>query len=143
MNAARGAGPRPWLAIAIAAALVFFAVGLSHDADRIFSAEGWTFHVILRKSESIVAFFVVGYALDRATIERRRRFSFGTATLAIALYSGMLEIAQWLHGAQEGLGWNAVDVACGAIGGALADTLLVIQRRRAARARRPRRTSRA
>jgi VanZ family protein len=44
--------------------------------------------------------------------------------LIIALYSAGIEYGQWLHGSKEGLVWNAIDTACGALGGALAVAVL-------------------
>jgi hypothetical protein len=41
-------------------------------------------------------------------------------TILVALYSAAIEYGQWLEGSTEGLRWNAVDVACGALGGYLA-----------------------
>jgi hypothetical protein len=40
-----------------------------------------------------------------------------------AAYSAAIEVGQYLNTAREGLWWNAFDVACGALGGAIAIAL--------------------
>ena len=73
----------------------------------------------LRKLYSIVAFALVGYLADRGLREWGREANVAGCALGVALYSAAIEAGQALHGSQEGLLWNAVDVACGAIGGVL------------------------
>lgn len=74
-----------------------------------------TVRVILRKVYSVIAFAVVGFFADKALPRRGKRAL--RATLAIAAFSTLIEIAQYLHGTREGLLSNLFDVACGALGG--------------------------
>jgi hypothetical protein len=102
-----------WIVFAVAA-IVLFASALSGDVYDATSPPAFAGHVLLRKLYSIIAFAVVGAAYAYA----RRGARPLDAALAIALYSGGIEIGQWFTG-DEPLGWNLFDVGCGAIGGAL------------------------
>jgi hypothetical protein len=79
---------------------------------------GLSLHVALRKFYSIIAFAIVGLLAEQALPRSHRPVL--RMTLLIALYSAAIEYAQWRNGSTEGLGWNAFDVACGAVGGWLA-----------------------
>jgi len=107
---------RAWWAIAAAVlgALLVWA-SLSH---RVYSLtvpgdETWT-----RKVLSVGAFALAAYVGDRALGPSRHRL-----LRAVALGAGLsalIEIEQKLHHSHEGLLSNALDVACGALGGWLA-----------------------
>jgi hypothetical protein len=85
--------------------------------------------VLLRKFYSIVAFAVIGFVVDKA-LPRTRRPAL-RAAIIVAAFSAVIEVAQKLHGAREGLLSEAIDVACGALGGWLAVTIAgAITRRR-------------
>lgn len=71
---------------------------------------------VLRKTYSVVAFAIVGFFV--APLVRRRNRILGDA-LVVAGFSAVIEVAQALTGSQEGYAWNAFDVGCGAVGGAL------------------------
>lgn len=105
-----------------------FAAALSGDVYDATSPPEFVWHVGLRKLYSIVAFTLVGACYAFA----RRRVRIVDAALAIALYSGLIEIGQWFTG-DEPLRWNLFDVGCGFIGGALG--ALVFNRLRAGRAK--------
>lgn len=108
-----------WTLAAIARAIVLYVAAISSDFYQLTSPESLTWHVALRKAYSIVAFGVLGYVTRRALVERRCA---GVARLTIALLalvSGAIEAGQFLYGSTEGLAWNAFDILCGAIGGAL------------------------
>jgi hypothetical protein len=109
-------------------AVVFFALALRGDVYNATSPPDFRGHVALRKFYSIVAFAVVGAAYAYA----RRGVSRVDGALAIAIYSGAIEIGQWFT-SEELLRWNLFDVACGAVGGALGVEILT--RLRAVRAR--------
>ena len=84
--------------------------------DRFFDDDDAdTVRVILRKVYSVVAFSVVGFFADKALPRRGNRTV--RATLAVATFSALIEIAQYLHGTREGLLSNAFDIGCGAFGG--------------------------
>jgi hypothetical protein len=79
-----------------------------------------SWHVLLRKSYSVIAFAIVGITLGRAALEWKRPLSLAGYALAVALFSAAIEVGQKLAGSNEGLAWNAFDTGCGALGGALA-----------------------
>jgi surface polysaccharide O-acyltransferase-like enzyme len=109
-----------WTAFAVALILLFFALALSDAVYEATSPSSFEWHVLLRKTYSIVAFAIVGAALERAAREWDRSLSLPATMLAVALFSAAIEIGQALTGSHEGLLWNLIDVACGAFGGALA-----------------------
>jgi hypothetical protein len=111
---------KPWTLAAIAVAAFFFAIALSNAVYDATSPHWFTWHVVLRKFYSIVAFTIVGYLFRRALDENGREAPATGLIVAVALYSAAIEVGQFFHGSKEGLGWNAFDVACGAVGGALA-----------------------
>jgi FtsH-binding integral membrane protein len=101
---------------------------------QLFGEEGvegpFALRTILRKVYSIVAFALVGFIVNKALPPTPRPAL--RAALIVAIFSGFIEIAQKLNHATEGLLSNAIDIACGALGGWLgvaADRLL--RRRRA------------
>ncbi len=127
---------RAWAGLAALVVLAFvFWAALSHRVymrtlpigvfERIFGEsveEGpFALHVVLRKVYSIVAFTLLGFVVNLA-LPRTRRPAL-RAALVVAAFSLVIEVAQKLRGANEGLLSNAFDVACGALGGWLAVTL--------------------
>jgi len=107
-----------WIVFAVPA-IVLFASALSGDVYDATSPPAFAGHVLLRKCYSIIAFAIVGAAYTYL----RRGARVADAAIAIALYSGGIEIAQWFTG-DEALRWNLFDVGCGAIGGALGAAVL-------------------
>ncbi len=89
-----------------------------------------SWHVLLRKAYSIVAFALVGYLLRRALVENHRPRFVAPCILGIAGYSAVIEVGQFLLGSHEGFAWNCFDTLCGALGGAVAvcDRLLPVPR---------------
>jgi hypothetical protein len=113
---------RRWLLFAVLA-IGFFITALSNDVYNATSPPTLSWHVLLRKSYSIVAFAMVGAAYVWASGASLRR-----SALVIALYSGAIEIGQhFFSNPNEPRLWNAIDVACGAIGGALGKLILAIR----------------
>lgn len=102
-----------WLPFIVLGAVLY---GLAVNGEVYVAASPPEFaqHVLLRKVYSIVAFAVLGAAYSFA----RRYARPADAAVAVALYSGLIEIGQWFT-SEEPLGWNLFDVACGALGGAL------------------------
>jgi hypothetical protein len=76
---------------------------------------------LLRKFYSIVAFTLIGFVVDKALPATRRPAL--RAALIVAAFSAAIEVVQKLHGASEGPLSEAIDVACGALGGWLAVTI--------------------
>lgn len=85
-----------------------------------------TFYI--RKSYSIVAFTLMGAVAHLALPPAR--FAVLRGALLVAAFSALIEVAQKLHGAPEGLGWSAFDVGCGAVGGALGVSVVTFVARR-------------
>jgi hypothetical protein len=120
---------RAWTALAAVAVAVMFWAALSHRIyrvtlpvgliDRVFGEDAnegpFALHVVLRKLYSVIAFTVIGFIVDRA-LPRTRRPAL-RAALAVAALSAVVEVAQKVRGAHEGLLSNAFDVGCGAFGG--------------------------
>jgi hypothetical protein len=125
-----------WTIAAIVVAMILFAAAVSRAVYDLTSPEGLSWHVVLRKFYSIVAFALVGYLLRRALAENgRHAHVVTTCVVGVAAYSAAIEVAQFFHGSTEGLGWNAFDTLCGAAGGALATVDLAGRRFRALLAR--------
>lgn len=111
---------KPWTLAALALAVALYAVALSRDVYDLTSPPPFAWHVVLRKAYSIAAFALLGFAARRAFGEQGRHMGVWTSVGGLACYSAAIEFGQWLHGSREGLAWNAVDVACGALGGLVA-----------------------
>ncbi len=110
---------KPWTIVASVVAAIFFVAAISNELYQLTSPPSLSWHVLLRKIYSVLAFALVGYLLRRALAEHGREAIVVRCIVGIAAYSGAIEIAQALLGSHEGFAWNAVDVACGALGGAL------------------------
>jgi hypothetical protein len=118
----------PWTAAAIAVAVALYAAAINNALYELTSPSSLSYHVWLRKAYSIVAFTLVGYLFRRSAHERGGTHQIAVAILGTALYSAAIEVGQFLAGSKEGLGWNAIDTICGAIGGALACADLISRR---------------
>ena len=90
---------------------------------------------LLRKLYSVVAFALLGFVVHIA-LPRTRRPKL-RAALIVAAFSAAIEVVQKLDGAHEGLLSNAIDVACGALGGWLGAVLARAPRRRSVKVRTP------
>jgi hypothetical protein len=120
---------KPWTVLTVIVATILFVVALSNTVYDATSPSWLSWHVLLRKSYSVIAFAVVGYFLRRALKEHDRPNAIETCVLGITAYSAAIEIGQVAVGSHEGLLWNAVDVACGTLGGALACSDLILRKR--------------
>jgi hypothetical protein len=109
-----------WTLIAAAVIAFFFAIALSDVVYELTSPSYLSWHVLLRKSYSVIAFAIVGITLGRAALEWKRPLSLAGYALAVALFSAAIEVGQKLAGSNEGFAWNAFDTGCGALGGAIA-----------------------
>jgi hypothetical protein len=127
-----------WTLAAIVVAGVLYALALSDAFYELTSPTALSWHVWLRKAYSIVAFTLVGYLFRRSLEERGGKQFIAVAVIGTALYSAAIEVGQFLAGSKEGLGWNAVDTICGAVGGAIATADLIAVTTRRVRARQPR-----
>jgi hypothetical protein len=83
--------------------------------------------VLLRKFYSIVGFALIGFVVDKALPATRRPEM--RAALIVGAFSAAIEVVQKIHGASEGPLSEAIDIACGALGGWLAVTIARALRR--------------
>lgn len=102
-----------WLVFAVLA-VGFFVIALNGDVYNITSPPALSWHVLLRKSYSIVAFALVGGSFVWAS-----GATLLVSTLVVALYSAGIELGQHFTYGKEPFLWNAIDVVCGGIGGAI------------------------
>ncbi|GAC1429176.1 MAG: hypothetical protein NVSMB5_23710 [Candidatus Velthaea sp.] len=94
----------------------FFLIALNGDVYNLTSPADLPFHTLLRKAYSIVAFAIVGFSFVWA-LQLPRRSIIPVSAIAIAIFSGAIEIGQESVGSHEGLQSQIADVMCGAIGG--------------------------
>lgn len=102
--------------VVVAAAM--FALATSGEVYVVASPPSLTYHVLLRKIESVVAFTAVALTLAW-WLGRRRRLG-PILVVALAVYSALIEVAQRLGGSHENNWESLFDVACGALGGYIA-----------------------
>lgn len=113
-------------------------MAISSDVYEVASPRSLTYHILLRKVESVAAFSVVALALAWCLGPRRR---LGTILVGgLAAYSALIEVAQRLMGSHE-TNWESLfDVACGALGGLIVAVAIVLTKRRGRRLFQRRRT---
>jgi hypothetical protein len=129
----RKGGYLGWTAVRFAAfavvAAVMFVIGISSEIYEVASPPSLTYHVLLRKVESVVAFAVVALALAWSLRRRQRRLGV-ILVVALAAYSALIEVVQRLMGSHETNWESLLDVACGALGGYIATVVIAIAARR-------------
>jgi len=76
---------------------------------------------VLRKLYSIVAFTLIGFVVHKALPPTRHPAA--RAAVIVAGVSALIEIAQKVRHAHEGIPSNLFDILCGAFGGWLAVTI--------------------
>jgi hypothetical protein len=108
---------RIWTAASVVTAATLFWAATNNEVYELTSPHALSWHVLLRKTYSVVAFAIVGITMEKALGPSRHAVL--RATALVAAYSAAIEVVQWIEGSQEGLGWNMFDVLCGALGGAL------------------------
>jgi hypothetical protein len=118
----------PWTFAAIVVAATLYALAINDAFYELTSPTFLSWHVWLRKAYSIIAFTLVGYLFRRSLGERGGSRFITVAVLGSAFFSAAIEVGQFLAGSPEGLGWNAFDTTCGAIGGTIASADLIFAR---------------
>lgn len=78
-------------------------------------------HTVLRKTESVVAFAVVG--LSMAWWLAGRRHLTAILIFGMVAYSALIEVGQSFTGSPESWRYHIFDIACGALGGYLASLI--------------------
>lgn len=112
---------KPWILATVVVGTTLFVLACRNDFYQLTSPEALSWHVALRKAYSIVAFALVAYLLRRALEAEGRPGATVVACVAgLAAYSAAIEVGQYVSGSREGPVWNAIDIGCGAVGGALA-----------------------
>ena len=96
----------------------FLFSALSGDVYELTSPTSLHWHTVLRKLYSIVAFAAIGYLVATLVSHRPRRALLWIGVLAGANFSAFIEICQAFI-SSESLEWHLIDVACGALGGAI------------------------
>ena len=115
------ANPAAWWAAAVVASLVLLVAAVDNGVYEATSPTAWSFHVILRKLYSVVAFAIVGLVVARARQMTGRSASASSIGWTIAGYSAVIEVLQYvLDPPPEGVLSNVIDIACGFLGGAIA-----------------------
>lgn len=111
---------RIWLALCALVSIGLYALAISNAVYEA-TSPGWlSWHVLLRKAYSIVAFALVGFVLARAGHAAGRVLHPLAGGVFVGAYSALIEVGQhWYSGARESLVSSGLDVACGVIGGAL------------------------
>jgi hypothetical protein len=109
-----------WLALCAALSIGLFAIAVSNAAYEATSPAWLSFHVLLRKAYSVVAFALVGLTLARTTQLAGRAWGPFRVALSVGLYSALIEVGQrFIAGARESIAQQSLDVAAGIVGGAL------------------------
>lgn len=108
------------IATVIVSGSLFWAA-MSNAVYEATSPQWLSWHVVLRKFYSIVAFSLVAALLGESL--PRTRNTGRLVVLALAAYSALIEIGQYATGAREGWSMNVLDVVCGAVGGLAGSTL--------------------
>jgi hypothetical protein len=113
-------GAAAWIAAFAVLACALFVIAVSNAAYEVTSPAWLTFHVLVRKVYSIIAFALAGFVLARATDAVGRAWPPMYVALCIGLYSALIEVGQRLFsGSHESLEQQSFDVACGLVGGAI------------------------
>ncbi|GAC1568477.1 MAG: hypothetical protein NVS2B3_12310 [Vulcanimicrobiaceae bacterium] len=126
--------PRPrfgWTLTTVVAGVAFFVAALNNDFYQLTSPVALSWHVTLRKAYSIVAFAVVAFLIRKSLGERGMPVRSAAIVAGAAVFSGAIEVGQYLNGSTEGLAWNVTDIACGALGGVVASLDLFRRGRKA------------
>ena len=128
---------KPWTAAAFALGTVLYVVAISNEIYALTSPPALSWHVLLRKTYSVVAFTLFAYLAGRAIRENGGRPTAGLLSPIVGAYSFAIEVGQAVAGSREGPLWQTIDVACGALGGVLGAAVLARVKPARARATRP------
>jgi hypothetical protein len=130
-----GARTAAWRGFGILAAVVLYAIALSGKAYGLTSPVTMLNHELVRKTYAVLAFALLGFALERSRL--RRVHGVLAAGIVLAAYSYAIEIGQiQIDHSVETFAEHAFDVASGLAGGALGAFAALLIPAPAARARR-------
>jgi hypothetical protein len=124
-----------WRAFGIVAAVVLYATAVSGRAYDLTSPVTLPHHELLRKIYAVLAFALLGFALERSKL--RRLHGVVAAGAALAVYSYVIELGQIVFTqSTETFAEHSFDVASGLAGGALGAFAALLLSAPALRARR-------
>jgi hypothetical protein len=113
--------PATWWIVAGIAGVIFCFIATNNTVYVATSPPSFDYYVVLRKLYSVVAFALVGTPAALARRAGQRLASPAVGGGIVAAYSAFIEVLQYfVDPPPEGLLWNAVDVACGFLGGVIA-----------------------
>jgi len=113
--------PAAWWGIAAVFSVALLVAAVDNGVYEATSPTSLSYHVLLRKLYSVVAFAVVGFPITRARQLTGRSAAASSIGWVVAGYSAVIEVLQFfLDPPPEGLLSNVIDVACGFFGGAIA-----------------------
>jgi hypothetical protein len=128
-------GTAVWRVFAAASAVVLYAFSVSARVYNLTSPVTLPHHELVRKVLAILAFALLGFALERSNFRRLRGVL--AAGLALAVYSYAIELGQiFFRQSTETFIEHSFDVVSGLAGGALGAFLSLLLRAPAARERR-------
>jgi hypothetical protein len=114
---------RAWTFLTIIVGLALYILAINDEVYILTSPPTFAWHILLRKTYSIGAFTLLGFLYAKLFRQHGRTTNILHTTIAIALYSAVIEVTQAFRGSHEGLSWHTFDIACGAVGGALGGIL--------------------
>ncbi len=124
-----------WRAFGAACAIALYAISVSNLAYELTTPVQMPHHVALRKIYAILAFALLGFALERSNFRPLRGVA--TAGIALAAYSYAIEIGQIvIDHSYETFAQHGFDVASGLAGGELGAFVALLVTAPARRARR-------
>jgi hypothetical protein len=131
----KSGSPRGWRAFGTVAAVALFATSVSGRIYDLTSPVTMPHHELARKTYAVLAFALLGFALERSRL--RRVHGVLAAGIALAAYSWAIEIAQiFIDRSTETFAEHSFDVASGLAGGALGAFVALLMTAPAVRARR-------
>lgn len=124
-----------WRAFTVASAIILYAVSVSGRAYNLTTPVTLAHHEIWRKTYALLAFALLGFALERSRF--RRVHGVLAAGIVLAVYSYAIELGQiiWKH-STETFADHTFDVVSGLAGGALGAFIALLMTAPAGRARR-------
>jgi hypothetical protein len=124
-----------WRIFAAVSAVVLYAFSVSGRVYNLTTPATMPHHELLRKTLAVLAFALLGFALERSNVRRVRGVV--AAGVALAVYSYAIEIGQiFFRHSTETFFEHTFDVVSGLAGGALGAFLSLLLRVPAARERR-------
>lgn len=104
--------------VCVVATLVLYKIAVSGTAYEVTSPTSLPHHELLRKVYAVLAFALLGFLLERASVPRLRGVT--AAAIVVGVYSYLIELGQiGFNQVQETFAQHGFDVASGVAGGAL------------------------